>query len=91
MILLPMGCGISKVVNHAVLYVYQNAESNIPDERHPSFLNFTTYAQNHEISYVTWGGSTTRTLWDTYRLTGDMNAKKAIFNWWLSQQAQKDG
>ena len=86
-----MGQGISWLMNQTVHYVYQNAEPNIPDDRHPSFSDFSIYAQNHEISYVTWGGSTTRTLWDTYRLTGDMNAKKAIFNWWLSQQAQKDG
>ena len=57
-------------------------------KKNPNFTTFQTWSSqlSNTISYTTWGMTISYTTWEIYGRTTDIGVKKAIFDWWLSQQ-----
>lgn len=57
--------------------------------KNPNFTTFQTWCSqlSNTISYTTWGMTISYTMWEIYGRTTDIGVKKAIFEWWLSQQS----
>ena len=86
-----MADDVYRCVKEAGRCLNRKEDEVLPHIDHPEFMKFSYETKMYSISYVSWGISTSNSLWDIYSFTTDIATKNILFEWWLSQHQEAPG